>query len=428
MVLRAAIGLYRLKKNEWLNPKALARLQWMKLKKILRHAYENVPYYHRLFNDAGIRPEDIKNRDDLSKIPITTKSKIQGLAPEEIIARGIDRSKCIELRTSGSTGRPLSVFLTKKEKEFFAVVWARAFMGAGMNWKDKRLHVVGLVSENPPEKYWFQRLGIMRRQHGALLDGNGQVFEVLEQGNIDILSSQPSILKLIIEHLVRKGCSRLHPRLVFTVAEVLDASTRQQIENFFHAPLFDFYGLTEVGLIAWECAPHHGFHLNVDNQLVEFLRKGKRVPAGKRGKIIATSLHSYAMPFIRYDTEDVGILSRKRCPCGRGLPVLQRLEGRCDDFVSLPNGRHFPPQVFRRIMRTVPGVEEYKVIQERRDRILIYMVIKKAFPMEICKAVREKVESALGKDLKIRFNVVDDIPLDRSGKLRSVISYVPVDF
>ena len=153
MVLRAVAELYRLRRNERLSPQALEKLQWRKLKRLFRHVYENVPYYHRLFKTAGIKPEDIKGPENLSRIPITTKSQIQDLAPEEIMVRGIDRSKCIEIRTSGSTGRPLSVFLTKKEKEFFAVVWARGFMGAGMNWKDKRLHVAGLASESPPEKY-----------------------------------------------------------------------------------------------------------------------------------------------------------------------------------------------------------------------------------------------------------------------------------
>jgi len=424
--LRAAIELSRLKRNEWLKPRDLARLQWQKLKRLLRHAYENVPYYRRLFQTAGIRPEDIKSREDLAKIPITTKSQIQALPPEEIMARGFERSKCLELRTSGSTGKPLSVWLSKREREFRVALWAWSSMSAGLGFQDKSLHIVSAPDEKPAKKYWFQRLGIMRRDWRSIFDE--KTFEILEQGDIDVLSSLPSVFMIIIEHLRRKGISRLHPRLLFTTAEVLDASTRRQIEGFFQARIFDFYGLAEVDLIAWQCQPCYGFHINTPNQVVEFLRKGKAVPPGEEGRIIVTSLHSYAMPFIRYDTEDVGILSRQRCSCGRGMPLLERVEGRCDDFITLSDGRHFSSQIFRRITRTVDGLKQYKVIQENKDRLLIYLVVNKSCAANACESLKEKVGSVLGKEVKVRFNVVDDIPRATSIKDRTVISYVPPDF
>jgi len=427
MVLRAVVELYRLKRNEWLSPQGLERLQWRKFKRVLRHAYENVPYYHRLFKTAGIRPEDIKSHQDLSKIPITTKAQIQDLAPQEIMAKGYAKEKCVEIRTSGSTGRPLSVFLTKKERDLFAVVWARGCMDAGLKWTDKRVHVHSAANDHPSKKYWFQRLGIMSKEYISLYEGEEDAFEILEEGNIDILSSQPSVLKMIIEHLVRKEDSLLRPRLVFTIAAVLDAPARRQIEDFFQAAVFDLYGLTEVGLIAWECQPYHGFHLNVDNQLVEFARKGKRVPAGERGKIIVTSLHCYAMPFIRYDTEDVGILSRKRCSCGRGLPLLERLEGRCNDFVSLPDGRVLAP-VFADFMRNLKGIRQYRIVQEKIDEVIVYLVLEANPPTDLAEWVEKGIKARIGEAVSIRLRIVDEIPRDRSGKLRSVISYVPPDF
>jgi phenylacetate-CoA ligase len=426
MILRAAAKLYRLKRNEWLSPQALKEMQWRKFKKLLRHAYEKVPYYHRLFKTAGIRPEDIKDRQDLSKIPLTTKSKIQNLSPEELMAKGIDKNECIELRTSGSTGKPLSVYLTKREKEFRVALWAWSSMCAGLRFRDKSLHIVSAPNEKPARQYWFQRLGIIRRDWRSIFEE--ETFETLEQGNIDVLSSLPSVFKLIIEHLERKGCSRLRPRLLFATAEVLDAPTRQEIENFFQAPIFDFYGLAEVDVVAWQHQPCGGFHLNSNNQLVEFVRKGRAVAPGQRGRIIVTSLHSYAMPFIRYDTEDVGVLSPKRCSCGRALPLLERLEGRCDDFITLAGGRHFSSQIFRRITRTVEGLKQYKVVQENEDQLLIYLVVKPGSAVDACKSMKEKVGSVLGKEVKIKCNVVDNISRPASGKNRTVISYVPPDF
>ena len=188
MVLRAVAELYRLKMNEWLSPSAIEKLQWQKLKRLLRHAYENVPYYHRLFNEAGIRLEDIKSREDLSKIPITTKAQIQDLAPEEVMAQGIDRSKCNEFRTSGSTGRPLSIYLTKREKEFFDIVWTRGFMGAGLRLRDKKVSICNVPPVPKPRKYWFQSLGIMRREYIPTLLNEEYVTKILNKEDFDIMA------------------------------------------------------------------------------------------------------------------------------------------------------------------------------------------------------------------------------------------------
>jgi len=343
------------------------------------------------------------------------------------MATGYEKEKCLEFGTSGSTGRPLSVFMTKEERDLCAAAWARGCMDAGLKWTDKRVHVHSSSRDHPSKKYWFQRLGIMSKEYISLYDREEDAFEILAQGNIDILSSQPSVLKMLAEYLGRREDSRLHPRLIFSISALLDAPTRRQVEDFFQAPVFDFYGMREAGLIAWQCQPCYGFHLNVDNQLVEFVRRGKRVPPGMRGKIIVTSLHSYSMPFIRYDTEDVGILSRKRCPCGRGLPLLERLEGRCNDFVSLPDGRVLPP-VFIEFMRNLKGIRQYRIVQEKTDEFIVYLVLQANPPPDLAESVKNGIKARIGEAVSIRLRIVDEIPRDRSGKLRSVISYVPANF
>jgi len=427
MVLRAVAELYRLKRNEWLSPSAIEKLQWRKLKRLLRHAYENVPYYHRLFNDAGIRPEDIKSRQDLSKIPITTKAQLQDLAPEEIMARGTDRSKCIEFRTSGSSGRPLSVYLTKREAEFFDIVWTRCFMGAGLSWKDKKVEIINMAPVPEHQKYWFQSLGIMRREYIVSLGKEGYVTGFLNKGDFDVLSSYPSVFGIFMARMKRKDRTGRGPRLVFSAAEMLDAPTRRKIEDYLQAPVFNFYGMREFGAMAWECPPHRGFHINTDTIVLEIVRNGKAVESSERGRIIATGLHSYAMPLIRYDTEDVGILSRKRCPCGRGLPLLESLEGRCNDFVSLPNGKILPPGSTA-FLRELKGIRQYRIVQERVDELIVYLVLEANPSSDLVERVKEGIKASVGEAVTVGVKIVDEIPRDRSGKLRSVISYVPVNF
>ena len=427
MVFHAVTELYRLRRNEWLSPDALKEIQWRKLKRLLRHAYENVPYYHRLFDDAGIRPEDIKSPQDLSKIPITTKAQIQDLAPEEIMARGIDRGKCIEFRTSGSSGRPLSVYLTKREAEFFDIVWTRCFMNAGLSWKDKKIEIISDPPVPERSRYWFQTFGIMRRKYIPSLGKDEYVAAVLDKEDFDILTSYPSLFRLFMARMKRKDRSGRSPRLVFSTGGLLDAPTRRKIEDYFQVPVFNFYGMMEFGAMAWECAPHRGFHINTDTVFLEILRNGMVVETGEKGRIIGTGLHSYAMPFIRYDTEDVGILSTKPCRCGRGLPLLEKLEGRYNDFISLPDGRTLPPG-FSTFLRELKGIRQYRILQEKIDELIVYLVLEANPPTDLVESVKKGIKASVGEAATIRVKIVDEIPLDRSGKLRSVISYVPVNF
>jgi len=419
--------LYCLKRNEWLGPQALEEIQWRKFKRLLRHAYDNVLYYHRLFKTGGLRPEDIKSRKDLSKIPITTKAQIQGLALEEITAQGVDRSKCIEIRTSSSTGRPLSIYLAKKEMEFFDIVWTRGFIGAGLSWKDKKVQIRNVLREPKTPKYWFQSLGIMRREYIPFLGNEEYVAEFLKEGHFDILVSYPSLFRILTGRVKREDRCARGPRLVFSAGEMLDVPTRRRIEETFQAPVFNFYGMMEVGLIAWECAPHRGFHINTDTVLLEIVRNGMPAKIGEKGRIIATGLHSYAMPLIRYDTGDVGVLNHRRCPCGRQLRLLERLEGRCNDLVSLPDGRLLPPGFFI-FLRNFKGIRQYRIVQERIDELIVYLVLEANAPTDLAECAKEEIKAWAGEGVTVRVKIVDEIPLDPSGKLRSVISYVPVNF
>ena len=427
MVLRAATQLYRLKRNEWLNPRALERLQWQKLKRVLRYAYDNVPYYQRLFKSAGIRPEDVKTHEDFSKIPITTKAQIQSLAPEEMMARSLDRSECIEFRTSGATGKPLSVYRTEKDREFIDVLWTRSFMGAGLRWKDKKIEMGTHPPVPPRRRYWFQSLGIMRREYITFRGSEEYLDEFLKKGDFDILAIYPSRFKLFMGRIKGEHRSGRGPRLVFSAAELLDRERRRQMEDYFQAPVFDFYGMVEFGAMAWECASHRGFHINADTVFLEIVRNGLLLKPGERGRIIATGLHPYAMPFIRYDTEDVGILGREGCPCGRALPLLEKLEGRCNDFISLPDGSLLPTR-FTVLLRSLKGLRHYRIVQEKIDELIVYLVLEAKAPPDLVKRVKKEIKAQVGETMALRVQVVDEIPPDPSGKVRSVISYVPVAF
>ena len=426
MYFSALLDLYRLRKQQWLETEKLEEIQREKLVAIINHAYQNVKYYRRLFDSAGIRPEDIKTVDDLSKIPVTTKTDIQQLRPNDIIAKHIDLAKCINIRTSGSTGIPLDILLTRREKEFFDMVWTRSWMENGLGFTGKKVYIWSVPNYNP-RKYWFQHLGIMRREYICFYDESIDPLEALEKANPNIIDGVPSILKLLALEVKKRGSTNMQPKAVFSTSEVLEQDTRELISSAFKAKVFDYYGSEEFGCIAWECSHREGYHLNTDSVVVEFIWNGVKVTPGERGEIICTGLHSYIMPFIRYKIGDIGIFSDKKCPCGRGLPLMKNLEGRAEDFIKLHSGKIVAPIVFSTIMRDIRGIKQYMIVQEKLDKLLVHIVPAKDFDSTITNRIQHEIGNILEYKVNVEIQTISELPRDPSGKLRAVISKVPIN-
>ena len=150
--------LFRLLKNQWLTKRELEQLQQRKLQRILKHAYDRVNYYHQLFDSVGIRPEDIRSKRDLRYIPVTSRTRIQSLPINEIIAQGVKLSNCHRIITSGSTGIPLEVIKSEKEYQLSNLVMMRSFLANGYRLTDKQVVV---ITPRHPHRYWFQYLGLL---------------------------------------------------------------------------------------------------------------------------------------------------------------------------------------------------------------------------------------------------------------------------
>jgi phenylacetate-CoA ligase len=157
--------------------------------------------------------------------------------------------------------------------------------------------------------------------------------------------------------------------------------------------------------------------------VLELIKEGRTVNPGEMGRIICTGLHSFAMPIIRYDIGDIGIASDEKCPCDRGLPLLKSIEGRTDDFFIAPNGNLYSPPIITHI-RVIPGISQFRIIQETVKETIIQVVPNKDFTQETSRQIKETVQKLMGKDFNIEVAVVDAIPPDPSGKIRSTISKV----
>lgn len=388
----------------------------------MRHAYENVPFYHRRLDQAGINPDEIRSVNDLSRLPVTTKSEIQASSPEDLVARNVDLSECVRASTSGSTGLPLSVFCSESEEDFRRALWDRALLENGLRITDK----VAMI-KNP---HFFDKnkglFRLLRRKYISVFEDLDRMSQILEDYEPDVIRGYPSSLAMLADASRKRG-GKIRPRLVFTGSELLHAKSRKEISSVFGCDMFDYYGCVELSLLMWECGEHVGYHMNVDSVVTEFLNQGEVVGPGEKGEIVCTSLHNYAMPLIRYNLGDVGVPTDERCPCGRTLPLSRMLEGRSDEMLHTLNDKFvFSSSFFYNLFWHFEGIGQFKVIQEKRDKLSILLVPKydSSISDVLLEKAKREIRTSLGQKMKVDFRIVDKIEKDPTGKLRVFVSHV----
>ena len=423
--------LLKLRKNLHINYDELIDNQMSMTRNIIKHAYANSYFYKNKFDEAHIKPNNINRLEDISKIPFTKKEEIQRMPLNNIISNNYDINNAVIRSTSGSTGIPLVVYVNKGGVSIDSAVWLRALFENGLKLLDKVavLPNPNIYSRMINQKKTYQKLGIMRRKYINVLDDPQTQLSLLEKYKPNIIRSYPSYLTVLLNE--KNRLKNVKPRSVFTTAELLDSESRKLITNSFDTELFDYYASEEFNLIAWECSEHSGYHVNIDNLLVEIVSKhGESLPPGEQGEIVITSLSNYAMPMIRYKIGDVGKIVEDKCSCGVTFPLLQVLEGRKDDFLISPNGSIISPRtlsdIFQYSLRTSLGINQFKIIQEKINMLKIYLVVDNNYDKldTTLAQVEKEVKKVLSNEVNIEYVFVDKIKQDTSGKLRKIISHV----
>jgi len=424
--LRKAWNLYHLMKSQWQPYEELSDLQNKKLRTIIRHAYRNVSFYRQKFNSAGVSPEDIKTVEDLPKLPITTKQEVKENFPDRIVAKDVDISKCWLPHTSGSTGMPLKVAYDEAAEDFQKAVALRPNLSCGQKPWDKWADITS--PDRIHNKKWFQKLGIFNPVGISLFLEPEEQISALEKIKPGIIDGYSSSIYLLAKALQESGSDKIHPRGIYGTAELLTNEMREDINSTFGVEMYDQFGCVELGRTAWECPAHSGYHIDMEAVVMEFIRDGVQVPPGERGEIVYTSLYNYAMPLIRYAIGDIGVPSARECPCGRGLPLMERVEGRADAFIQVPGGRIFSPIIWTILLRRFLEIARFRVTQEKIDKIRIQIEPKGTFSQSIIEGVTKRVLDTLGGEVHIEIEPVDVIPRDNSGKVRSVVSKIEIDW
>jgi phenylacetate-CoA ligase len=411
-------------------PAALQRYQEKRLRAVVQHAYDSVPFYHRTLRAAHLHPDDIRHLTDLPKLPLVAKDEVRRQAASDLVSRAYALHQLKTVQTSGSTGTPFIVYISGPEDAWRKAIYMRANISCGQRPRDVWVVMTSLHHFHDTTR--IQRLvGVYAQTCISLYESTETKLRQIAAVHPDILDGYSGSLLLLAKAVERRGVETIRPRLMFGSAEAIDLEGRRYMERVFGAPYCDQFGAAEVDRSAWQCLARGGYHMDVDSVITEFVdAEGTPVAAGERGEIVFTSLFNQAMPFLRYAIGDVGAASTDVCSCGRTLPLMQVVEGRKDDFLRLPGDRIVSPMVMNYAMSTFPhyrAVDQYRIHQRKVDRFTV--MLKLAGAARVPADLEAEVQAHFTRFLdveegEVQFEVqlVDEMPLPRTGKLLSVTS------
>lgn len=400
--------------------------QLKRLRAIVTYAYYHVPYYRKILRSVKIKPEQIKNLEDLQKIPMTTKSDVQS-NHSNIISNDVDLNKCTVNSTSGSTGTPLKVIADPEARYYSIALLQYAFFECGLRLRDKLVSVEvhlknGKSMLKPPIGVGF--LGRICLSWMNTIEEN---IRLLKKIKPDALYIYPSVLWQLAKEIRKKNVSEINPRLIFSHAETITPRCIQMVNSTFDTSIHNLYGSAEFNRLAFQCKRHSGLHMITDGAVIEIIQDGENVDYGEPGEIVVTGLYNYAMPLIRYRIGDIGVTTDESCDCGRSWPLIKQIEGRSNDFSILPSGQAMSPMNLVSAMdpKYVKGVTQYQIVQEKRDFFLVKVVVNQEFNREQILLIQRRIQLRChGEEINVDVQVVNEIEKDKTGKSRFVISKV----
>jgi phenylacetate-CoA ligase len=398
--------------------------QTRRLRAVVRHACESVPYYRGLFERADLQPSHIQSLADLTRIPLTSRSALQSAPARAVIARGLDPRELTLHLTSGSRGQPLTVRRTWFEDRLLQAYRLRVLFRLGLRARDRRIAVVFLSGKTPARRV---RTGLLRYEEIDCFAPPQVLLAQLRKLQPDVLRGYPANLSWLTGFFTDADRKQIRPKLIVTDSETITTDMRERIRDGFGARVVDFYDSHEFNMIAWECVPGGSYHVSDASIIVEVVRDGRAAQPGEEGELVATALHSFAMPFIRYRLGDLVTRGPSRCACGAASSTLAAIQGRTFDRFELPGGRSIHPyRLATRLVSSAPWLRQFQIVQEEIDRIRLRLVVMAGSvpPGDWSDELRRVFGASLGEGIHLEMEIVDRIAAEPSGKFRPYYSLV----
>ncbi|HTM19799.1 MAG TPA: hypothetical protein VL172_04805 [Kofleriaceae bacterium] len=409
----------------------LEAFQRAELAALLRHAYASVPYYRRLLDQAGARPDDIQGREELARLPILTRQAARDSAGERTSTA--PPLPAIKKTTGGTTGEPLVIRYDAGSEYWRQAVRLRGFGWSGWRIGDPALHYWGeYTKERSATAVMKERVDrALKREH--YIDCTPRGDEHKEQVIAAIRRIRPRAIFCyaqagaeLARHINRTGAKSWGTIPVVCGAERVFPADRAALEQAFGPAVFETYGCRETMLIASECSEHDGLHIQMENLLVEVVGPdGAPAAAGTVGQVLLTDLHNLGQPFIRYANGDLAIAMEPdaRCGCGRAHPRLASVQGRQTETLHDRDGQPVDGMVFNLAFSPLAeAVRQFQAVQHRDGSITVKVV--PASGDQLPQAAIDHVAQSCARYLPgvpVQFEAVADIPVTGTGKRRVVV-------
>jgi len=422
-----------LQRSQWWSREQLEDYQQKQLALLLEHAYENVPYYRRIFDERALKPVDIMEISDLRLLPFLTKCLIQKHLLD-LRARNYPDHMFEYVTTGGSTGVPVGFYYEKgvsraKEWAFMKAQWDRV----GFRFGDKCILLRGYIIE-PSEKgkFWkselFGRWLIMSSHH--LTDENIPLYiEKIRAFEPKYIQAYPSTAVVLARYMREHGIEPFPTlKAILCGSENLYPWQRELLQTVFQCRIYSWYGNSEQTVLAGECENNTCYHIFPEYGIVELIGSND-LPVtreGVPGEVVSTGLQNYICPLIRYRTMDIAVYEGTPCPCGRAYPLLRHVEGRLQDFIVTSKGHLISGITMNIDTDAFDNVKQFQFYQDTIGKVILNIVPKENYTDNDTAYLYREVSRSCGDEITISIRFVDDIPLTARGKYRYFVQNLPI--
>lgn len=420
---------FQLERSQWLAPEALRELQLRQLEALLRHAHETVPYYRERWR-GRYDPRRPLSPNAFSDLPVLTRSELQASFDALKSDRTPpDHARVAESRTSGSTGTPVRVLKTGLVQLLWQAIVLREHHWFQRDLGGKLAAIRQGVADGVADGWGPATDGVYRTGRSTTLSIRTDVatqLRWLQTQQPDYLLTYPSN----VAELAKTSMARRTPiprlREVRTFGEILTPEVRELCRKAWNAPVTDAYSSDEAGYLALQCPESGQYHVMSESALVEIIdENGVPCGPGEVGRVVVTPLHNFAMPLVRYELADYAEVG-KACPCGRGLPVLERIVGRVRNMLVAADGRRYWPTFGSAGLAGLAPVLQQQLVQISLEAIEVRLVTARPLTPAEEGRLRGHILSKLPAPFEIRFSYHDNLPRGSGGKFEDFVSQVAV--
>jgi phenylacetate-CoA ligase len=392
--------------------------QWRRVTRLVRHAWENVPFYRDHYSRVSFEPGDLKSWDDFHRLPTLTKDAIIANFPARMLARGESAERLIVSRSSGSTGKALDVAYDAQATALFILAGLRLYrMGFPYRAWHRQLYVY--TSPYPLDSLF----GLFPLHFVPTLAPVSDIVAEIRRRRPDLLVCYPSHLKQIAQAIPADERARLGLQCISVNSEMSTQAERDDLSRQFGCPVLDEYSSEELTRIAAQCR-HGAYHVFEDINYLE------AVPSATGDSLlVGTNLHNFAMPIIRYEQNDIGSLAERPCACGWKFRHLTGLQGRKNDSFTLPGGRTLSSgflldATYEVLLTYREEVRDFCLIQQSPDVVLLEIVPGSGWSESAAAAIRRRFQELLGSEVSMEVRPVEVCTKTKSVKRNPIISLV----